>query len=126
MFSGKYYTRFVFFILIFALLFSGCSSWKIISNEEYSNGEKHNDVKIILKNGEELVISEKDSVIVLADGEKIILEKQKQNRIISYKDIEAIKEDKFDFLKTCFGISWVTLVLLIALLLTHPRINLAG
>lgn len=118
---NRFYTLKNFLFVLALAAFSGCFSYHSISLEDYKQDKEHNSIKLLLKSGEEINISEKDSVQLLVDNEKILLSKKWDEKIIYINDIEKIKEEKFDFLKTCFGISWVLFItILIAVWVSPP------
>ncbi len=116
------YNIFLLLLLIFNL--TGCYSYRSISMEDYKQDKEHNSIKLLLKSGEEVIISEKDSVQISAEDDKIFISRQGDERTINFNDIEKIKEERFDYFKMCLGTSWITLGLILAIMvLFHPKLS---
>jgi len=116
------YNIFLLLLLIFNL--TGCYSYRSISMEDYKQDKEHNSIKLLLKSGEEVIISEKYSVQISAEDDKIFISRQGDERTINFNDIEKIKEERFDYFKMCLGTSWITFGLILAIMvLFHPKLS---
>lgn len=114
-----------YLILIF-LQFSGCYSYRTITQEDYIKQKEHGLTKLILKSGKEIIIEKQDDLTVLPDEEKFLIKNTSIDTVFSFSDIGKIKGEQFDLAKTCFGSAWILGGILMILLLISPPINLAG
>lgn len=113
-----------FIIIVIFIGLSGCYSYRSISMEDYKQDKEHNSIKFLLKSGEEIIISEKDSVQISADDDKVLLSRRGDERTINFNEIEKIKEERFDYFKMCLGTSWITFGLILAIMvLFHPKMS---
>jgi len=94
--------------------------------EDYKQDKEHNSIKLLLKNGEEIIITEKDSVKIILEDDKILLIKKKDEKAIYLNDIETIEEEKFNLIRMCCMFSLVPFFLTFIFVIFKVRINLAG
>jgi hypothetical protein len=105
--NNKLYNTILFLVSINIL---GCYSYREVSREEYLAKDIRNKSKIILNNNDEIIIEENKNIKVLSDKENIIIIKDTTKTNIPFIDIYKIMEDKFDFQKTFFLTFWFSIL----------------
>lgn len=98
----------IFLLICAVLLLSGCYSYKSVSQDVYINEKEHDAVRLVLKDGREVLIENPKDISAIPEDEKFIIKNNIADSVIYFKDIEKIRERQYDPIKTCFGGAWLT------------------
>ena len=107
--------RFIVFLLSVSILLTGCHSYFEVSRDDYSNLEKMNDIKVVYKNGKEIVVEKDDTTNIKMVEDSLIVSQGIDTKSIGMNEVEKIRESRFDFGGT-FSLIVGTLVLIILLM----------
>jgi len=104
----------------------GCYSYFPVSDNDLSNVNKDNRLKITLKDKRELYVNSISDINLMDSSEVEICMSDSIKVTVLFSEIEKIRQEKFDFGKSCFTGFWITLCagtvfILSLLLLTGSR-----
>lgn len=112
--------RFIVFLLSISILLTGCHSFYEIPKEEYKNIVQMDDIKVVYKNEKEFVVEKNDTTNVKMIGDSLIVYQGTNTKSIEMREVEKIKELRFDLGGT-ITISIVALTFFLVLFLSaHP------
>jgi hypothetical protein len=107
-------------LLSIAIVLTGCHSFYEIPKEEYNNIDKMNDIKIIYKNGKELVVEKDDTTNINFQDSTLIVQSGIEKNIIKMNDINKLKERRSDLGGTITLSIVITAALLVLFLSANP------
>ena len=110
--------RLLCFLLSISVLLTGCHSFYTISENEYNNLEKMNDIKVVYKNGKEFFIEKDDTANVKIVGDSLVIYQGTETKVIGMSEVEKIRESRFDLGGT-ITITIVTVAFFIALIFSQ-------
>lgn len=91
---------FIIWILSISILFTGCYSYYTIPDEDYSNINKMEDIKIVYTNGKEFVIEKNDTTNARIIGDSLVVIHGVEKKFIQMSKVEKIRENKFNLVAT--------------------------
>ena len=107
-------------ILSIAIVLTGCHSFYEIPKEEYNNIDKMNDIKIVYKNGRELVVEKDDTTSINFQDSTLIVQSGIEKNIIKMNDINKLKERRSDLGGTITLSLVITAALLVLFISANP------
>jgi hypothetical protein len=107
-------------LLSIAIVLTGCHSFYEIPKEEYNNIDKMNDIKIVYKNGRELVVEKDDTTNINFQDSTLIVQSGIEKNIIKMNDINKLKERRSDLGGTITLSIVITAALLVLFLSANP------
>ena len=110
---------FVVTILCISTALMGCYTYFPVSNNDLSNINTDNKIKIILKNNREVILYNLNDINISNPDSFVVSQNDSMNISFSSTDIEKISEERFDFGKTFFGTFWISLATITAVIGTY-------
>jgi hypothetical protein len=86
----------IVFLLSLQILLTGCYSFYDISKDDYANLENMNDIKVIYKNGDELIFEKNDTTNVKIVGDSLVAVQGNEKKVIGLSELKNIKESRSD------------------------------
>lgn len=85
-----------FLLLIVLFFLTGCYSFYDISRDDFANLENMNDIKVIYKNGDELIFEKNDTTNLKIVGDSLVAVQGNEKKFIGLSELNNIKESKSD------------------------------
>ena len=92
--------HFTIWILSISILFTGCYSYYTIPNEDYSNIDRMEDIKIVYTNGKEFIVEKNDTTNARIIGDSLVLVQGVEKKFIQMSEVEKIRENRFNLVAT--------------------------
>jgi hypothetical protein len=112
--------RLIIFVLSASILLIGCHSYYAVSEDDYSNLETMDDVKIVYKNGKEFVVEKNDTTKVEIVGDSLVVYQGSEKNFIPMNEVKKISESRFDLGGTITISITALTFLLVLFLLSNP------
>lgn len=117
--------RFIVFVLAISILVTGCHSFFEVPKDDYSNLERMNDIKVVYKNGKEIIVEKDDTTNVKIVGDSLIVYQGIETKSIGMNEVEKIRESRFDFGRTFSSITGSLIVVIAIVLFWYGLTNRA-
>lgn len=88
--------RVIVFLLSISILLTGCHSFFEVPKDDYNNLENMNDIKVIYKNGDELIFEKNDTTNVKIVGDSLVAVQGNEKKVIGLSELKNIKESRSD------------------------------
>mgnify|MGYP006335862263 FL=1 len=88
--------RFIVFLLSVSIMLTGCHSFFEVPKDDYKKNKKMNDIKVVYKNGKDVVIEQDDTTNVKMVGDSLIVYQGIETKAIGMNEVEKIRESRFD------------------------------